>query len=326
MGITRDFVDGFAPGIAIIAGADELRDDEADQLVRTIRRLHGVYFGTTAFSRKQAAAVAAARETRKSFTALEIIDACLHGLSEQQKWTLREDLCALDVPTDQLAAEARARAKALRPKRTDSPGVKIIRGKDLWKVNITGTSEDIADMKTALGDTFESAREFFFSGEKAARVVKHTNVIVTLDQLVEIVAGRGDDIQLRMTNGAMTTGARLIQDLFKALGLVTLVHPVHGPVNLYRTKRPASWKQKQMAWAEHPVCAWPDCNKPAEESQIHHIVAWKNGGHTNQANLVTLCGYHNGINNDDPSKPSTRGRMERIDGRAEWCPPWSVPI
>ena len=94
-------------------------------------------------------------------------------------------------------------------------------------------------------------------------------------------------------------------------------------MNLYRTERMATWKQRMLAAAEHPVCAWPGCNTPADDAQVHHLTAWSAGGPTNQENLVTLCAHHNAVNQDDPFRPTERGRMVRIDGRVAWIPPWS---
>ena len=51
--------------------------------------------------------------------------------------------------------------------------------------------------------------------------------------------------------------------------------------------------------------------------------AWKNGGNTNPKNLTVACPYHNGINDDDPSKPR-RGRLERVNGKVRRIPPWAT--
>ena len=71
------------------------------------------------------------------------------------------------------------------------------------------------------------------------------------------------------------TGAELVRRVFTEHGYVTLIHPVEGPVNLYRTSRFASAKQRLMAAAENPVCPWPECRYPADECQVHHLNAWK---------------------------------------------------
>ncbi|MER0105343.1 HNH endonuclease signature motif containing protein [Corynebacterium sp. KPL2895] len=131
------------------------------------------------------------------------------------------------------------------------------------------------------------------------------------------------DVVVQLTNGATMTGAELVRRAFTEHGYVTLIHPVEGPVNLYRTSRFASAKQRLMAAAENPVCPWPECRYPADECQVHHLNAWKNGGETNPRNLTIACPYHNGVNDDDPNAPPLRGHLARINGTIRWLPPWA---
>lgn len=131
------------------------------------------------------------------------------------------------------------------------------------------------------------------------------------------------DIVVQLTNGATMTGAELVRRAFTEHGYVTLIHPVEGPVNLYRTARFASAKQRLMAAAENPVCPWPECRYPADECQVHHLNAWKNGGETNPGNLTIACPYHNGVNDDDPNAPPLRGHLARVNGTIRWLPPWA---
>ena len=154
-----------------------------------------------------------------------------------------------------------------------------------------------------------------------------TNVIITLDQLTEILNdddGTGDDVLLKMTNGATITGRDLVSRMLADIGLVTLVHPVKGPVNLYRLSRFANSKQRLMAMAENPTCPWDGCYHPADSAQIHHLKAWKYGGHTNPENLTVACPYHNGVNDDDPSTPR-HGRLERVNGKSAASHPGPPP-
>lgn len=39
-------------------------------------------------------------------------------------------------------------------------------------------------------------------------------------------------------------------------------------------------------------CRWPGCDRPAELSQVHHIVPRAAGGRTSLGNLLTLCDFH----------------------------------
>lgn len=75
-------------------------------------------------------------------------------------------------------------------------------------------------------------------------------------------------------------------------------------------RRHASWRQRFNAIVEHPVCAHPDCNRPAETCDMHHITAWSQGGRTEFANLAPLCRVHNARNDDEPDKHKN-GRVER---------------
>lgn len=320
MNAAQAYIASLAPGMDIIAGAEALQDNSSPA-VRELRRLREVYFGETAFSRKQREAVASAKKTGKTLTAIQIIERRVGGVrNKREQWDLWRELCGLRVSEDEL--DRIARTKTRRPKSTPTPGVTVRKTPNLWQLKVVGESEDITDMAAALGTTIESAKKFFFGGQAAAQTKKTTNVIITLDELVELVEGRGDDIALRMTNGATTTGARLVQGLLEGIGLATVVHPVHGPVNLYRTARHANWKQRTMAMAESPTCAWPKCRAGAEQCQVHHLHPWKLGGETNAENLTMLCPYHNGVNADNPNAPPKRGRMERRNGTVEWRPPW----
>ncbi|WP_284819422.1 HNH endonuclease signature motif containing protein [Corynebacterium rhinophilum] len=136
-------------------------------------------------------------------------------------------------------------------------------------------------------------------------------------------SGSDGDVVVQLTNGATMTGADLVRRAFTEHGYVTLIHPVEGPVNLYRTSRFSSAKQRLMAAAENPVCPWPECRYPADECQVHHLNAWKNGGETNPRNLTIACPYHNGVNDDDPNAPPLRGHLARVNGTIRWLPPWA---
>ena len=149
-----------------------------------------------------------------------------------------------------------------------------------------------------------------------------TNIIITLDELTEVLSGEGDDITLTMTNGATLKGSDFVTRMLADAGLVTLVHPYTGPANLYRLSRCANEKQRLMAMAEMPTCAWPGCRHPADKAQVHHLRAWRLGGNTNPENLTMVCPYHNGVNDDDPSRPR-RGRLERVNGKVRRIPPWA---
>ena len=158
----------------------------------------------------------------------------------------------------------------------------------------------------------------------ASTTTVRTNVVVPLDKLVGVAHG-SDDVVLTMTNGAQITGAELAQRALAEEGFVTLLHPVEGPVNLYRMRRGATWKQFMMAAAENPTCPVKGCHKPADECQVHHIFSWAGGGWTNAKNLTTACAYHNGRNDDHRTGPPRNGRFERTARGVRWVNPWEEP-
>ncbi|MHB2251002.1 HNH endonuclease signature motif containing protein [Corynebacterium aurimucosum] len=123
------------------------------------------------------------------------------------------------------------------------------------------------------------------------------------------------DIVIQLSNGAKITGKELIERELAEEGLVMIVDRVKGPVELHRTQRVASEKQRIMASGEQPTCAWGRCLCGADHCQIHHIKEWRNGGETNAENLTPLCKYHNAIN----GLPG-RGRIVRENGKIKWVP------
>lgn len=381
MSALKNYLEALQPGIDIVADAAGLSESALVQLgapdavARDLAGLSEVYFGDTAFTRRQREAVAGARLVRHSLPALLVIEKyASRARSQRDAWALRHELCHTDADVRALARLAARKLRELNPPLPPREGVRLTRRRTgPWTLSLTGNSADVADIHAAIRTetiaaaeaklqeelaslstpqdtapadnpqtqpqpaapstpvepTFAAAARLVLGQSSAAQTVIRTNVIIKLNELVQIAEGDGDDIELRMTNGARITGAQLVGRALEDHGFVTLVHPVKGPVNLYRTKRLATWKQRMMAWAESPVCPWYECNCPAEEAQVHHIVPWSQGGETNSKNLVVACPYHNGVNDDEYredgiGKPK-RGKLARIDGRIAWLPPWAGP-
>ncbi|QII07899.1 DUF222 domain-containing protein [Rhodococcoides fascians A25f] len=76
--------------------------------------------------------------------------------------------------------------------------------------------------------------------------------------------------------------------------LTAIVMDENGsPINLARTARTVTAKQKRALTARDHGCAFPGCGKPAAWTEGHHIWHWTDGGPTDMNNLVLLCGFHN---------------------------------
>lgn len=286
-----------------------------------LRSLAETYFGESPFTGYQRRAIAAAETQQHSLDDLQRIERHVHSLKTQQlAWRLREHLCG--VPGENIDTEAREQLKKLLPQPSPPPmGVKIRRGKNGAPDTLIyrGPSKDVARLYDHLdrpdtSDLFEKPhnqpQRYNLGDSRNQTPEAAPHIILTLDNLESLKQNK-DDVILTLTNGARMTGAEWVTARLHEVGFITLIHPVEGPVNLYRTERFPNLKQRLMAAAESPLCSYPGCRQPASRSQIHHITAWKHGGKTNAANLTVLCAYHNARNNDDPEG---RGRMERQRG------------
>ena len=143
--------------------------------------------------------------------------------------------------------------------------------------------------------------------------VDHAGVGIVLDEYTQVLAGDGDDVQLLASDGARMTGSEFVRLMPRDRAVVdraVLVHPVKGPVDLYRLERFASPKQREILQQVYGVCAHPECNRPGTYSEAHHKGSFARGGMTNLDNPPLLCPWHNAANDDDPDAPARHGRIE----------------
>ena len=246
--LAMDILAEAADASAADLNAAGMPDAEAE----SISQLAQVYFGPTRFRRRQRRAVDGARRNRHSLPTLEVIEKHARCAPTQARaWALRAELTHIACDTREMERRARAKLRKIRAPREPKPGVRLRRraaGKP-WTLSVTGPSALIAELHQRAGSLADVA-SFFRTGASTSTV--RTNVVVPLDKLVGVAHG-SDDVVLTMTNGAQITGAELAQRSLAEEGFVTLLHPVEGPVNLYRMRRGATWKQFMMAAAENPV-------------------------------------------------------------------------
>ncbi|MGP5507358.1 HNH endonuclease signature motif containing protein [Corynebacterium flavescens] len=286
--------------------------------------LHTIYFGPTPYTAKQRSAVCAARRNGHTLSTLQHIESFTRRITGKlDAWNLRVELCS--TPGEHVTAVARRRLREMRVPRQYTERVMLRQHPNgLATLTVTGNGLDMADAFRTIdhkrpGESF-IARMLGKAGP-AARTRVTTMAVLQLEDYGTILRRERDDVLVRTTSGAVITGAQLVERACANEGLVTIISRTQGPVDLYRFERFASVKQRTMLAAEHPTCAWPGCNTPAERGQFHHLTPWKHGGETNVVNLVTLCSYHNGINDDDPNAPPRRGRLTRQGGTVVWQPP-----
>jgi hypothetical protein len=97
------------------------------------------------------------------------------------------------------------------------------------------------------------------------------------------------------------------------------------PLDVGRTRRLVSTKQRVALNARDKGCAFPNCSRPARWSDAHHIVSWLDGGPTNLDNLVLLCRRHHRIihHSDWVVRMTGTGIPEFVPPR--WIDPLQIP-
>ena len=324
-------------GIALVENIpgtpDELRTLGASASdAAELANLNQVYFGPTRFSGKQRKARTAALKQRHSLGTLTLIETYTAKVKKTlDAWNLRAKLAA--TPAHRIPTVAATRLKELRSKRTAKPGVRITyRKQGPNTLSITDDATTIANMRGVLESTnntdlLKAANDIFFNKETSgSKPAVRTQVIITLNELDQIINGDGDEIELNLTNGGRMTGVEFLTHKFAEIGYATIVHPLDGPINTWRLSRGANLNQRLTLHAESHTCSRPGCNKPADYCHVHHLVPWQAGGYTNIKNLTFLCAYHNGINDDDPLRPTGHGYMYRLNTGVSFIPPWGAPI
>jgi len=314
-------------------------------------RLAGVYFGPTRHKRLQAAARVAAEGL--SLDALGVVEKHTRKLlkgAAVTEWELRVELCGLrgtvgeidraaaarvrdyNRTVDDVEQQAYGRRSIKGGKNTDSQGLRTI--------TITGPERHITGFLGRLRPTASRLRrenpklgyeQALYDALMQAGpvgggpVAPVPQVVVHLPDWVQILRGEGSDTVLGLTDGTTMTGAQMLEQVTADYYYVGLYHPVEGPVDLYRSQRTASLKQRMLLAAESLICEGPGCTTPADECQFHHLTAWEYEGETNLANMTAACRVHNGRNDDDPHAPPRNGRFEREPGGVVFHPPDGGP-
>ena len=70
------------------------------------------------------------------------------------------------------------------------------------------------------------------------------------------------------------------------LGIVIL-DPTNEPVNLGRQRRTFTRRQRRLLRRRDGGCVWPGCSRPLDWCQLHHLLPWLHGGHTDIDNLTS---------------------------------------
>ena len=67
-----------------------------------------------------------------------------------------------------------------------------------------------------------------------------------------------------------------------------------GELDLGRSTRLANRAQRRALRGLYRSCAIPGCSVAYDRCELHHVIWWRHGGHTDLANLLPLCTKHHG--------------------------------
>jgi uncharacterized protein DUF222/HNH endonuclease len=128
--------------------------------------------------------------------------------------------------------------------------------------------------------------------------------------------------QVEARSGVVTTAhggaisvAQALQIAAEA-DIVPIVFSDAGGVLSYGlTRRIASIGQRRALAARDRGCSFPNCDRPPEWCETHHVIPWSEGGRTDLENLTLVCGFHH-------REHRKRGwTCHLTDGVPHWRPP-----
>lgn len=95
------------------------------------------------------------------------------------------------------------------------------------------------------------------------------------------------------------------------------------PLHLGRSKRLASAAQRLALIAALKGCSRPGCDAPASLSAVHHVLDYRNNGHTDIENLTLACDSCHALIHDGPGgwKTHVEGPRSAYAGRTAWIAP-----
>jgi hypothetical protein len=115
----------------------------------------------------------------------------------------------------------------------------------------------------------------------------HVTVTTTLEGLKNEVGAPPADLELSLPISTRTL-ERIACD--STISRVLLADSM--VIDVGRATRVNSAPTRRALRVRDKGCRFPGCDRPANWSTPHHIIAWSRGGPTNLANEVLLCYYH----------------------------------
>ncbi|HET8929507.1 MAG TPA: DUF222 domain-containing protein, partial [Acidimicrobiales bacterium] len=118
---------------------------------------------------------------------------------------------------------------------------------------------------------------------------EHTEVVIHIDEAFLRGDTDGGLCDAKNAPGLSLADARRLACDAKLRGLLKGADGT--AVDLGRTQRLASDKQRRLLAARDHGCRFPGCGN-TRYVDAHHVIEWEDGGPTDLANLVLLCNRH----------------------------------
>jgi hypothetical protein len=112
-------------------------------------------------------------------------------------------------------------------------------------------------------------------------------VLIDLEHLTDTVRGAGTTLTGQDLSPAT------IRKLACDASIIPIVLGSQGqPVDVGRTKRLVTPSLLAALWVRDKTCTFPECGRPPNWCDAHHITHWANDGPTSLTNLTLLCAHH----------------------------------
>jgi hypothetical protein len=120
--------------------------------------------------------------------------------------------------------------------------------------------------------------------------------------------GTGGAPAATLADGTALSRSTLDEILCGAEVVPVLTDPMGNPLDVGRTQRLFTPKQRQALAHRDRGCTYPRCGAPVEWSHAHHLVPYSGGGRTDLSNGALLCGRHH-------RQVHAAGHVGRVDAR-----------
>lgn len=299
---------------------------------KKIKTLSNVYYGRTTAPVKQEKARSTATNLHLTLQNLLDIETQVRKLdNKSHAWQVRVVL-ARTLPKD-LQRVARRLLRQFNTRHAHklptSLWAKDVKGTTLMDLHVRGPAYMVQQVLDAARSEAEATGKdpaiAALTQMGGVPKVRPAVVIPVDSRVTGVTQEERNSFRLSLTDGSTMTSLEFAQAELDRFGWVIVVDPVTGEdFGMYKfdvdeNARFADPFERQKQALKTPVCVVDGCGCGADKCQMHHVQGYAQGGKTTSSNLTMLCPFHNGRNDDDPTKPR-HGRIEKIDGLDYFVP------